>query len=79
MAFVGTKGVPCIIGGFETFVEEIATRLSKMGISCVVYSTSTTNQVSYDPPSNITPRRVPQNKRASARVKGGSEARRATI
>jgi len=60
VAYVGTMGIPSRYGGFETFVEEIATRLSKIGIRCVVYSTSTTNQASHDAPPNITLRRVPQ-------------------
>lgn len=60
VAYVGTMGIPCRYGGFETFVEEIATRLSKMGIRCVVYSTSATNQACYDAPPNVTLRRVPQ-------------------
>ena len=37
VAFVGTRGIPARYGGFETAVEEIATRLVAHGIEAVVY------------------------------------------
>jgi glycosyltransferase involved in cell wall biosynthesis len=37
IAFVGTMGIPARYGGFETCVEEVATRLAKKGHEVVVY------------------------------------------
>lgn len=37
VAFLGTRGIPARYGGFETAVEEIATRFVDLGIEPVVY------------------------------------------
>ena len=37
IAFVGTMGIPARYGGFETCVEEVATRLAKKGHEVTVY------------------------------------------
>lgn len=37
VAFVGTRGIPARYGGFETAVEELATRFVEHGFECVVY------------------------------------------
>jgi glycosyltransferase involved in cell wall biosynthesis len=37
IAFVGTMGIPASYGGFETCVEEVATRLAKKGHDITVY------------------------------------------
>jgi glycosyltransferase involved in cell wall biosynthesis len=37
IAILGTRGIPAHYGGFETFAEELATRLALVGNSVVVY------------------------------------------
>jgi glycosyltransferase involved in cell wall biosynthesis len=37
IAIIGTRGIPAKYGGFETFAEEIATRMAERGHSVVVY------------------------------------------
>jgi len=37
IAILGSRGIPAIIGGFETFAEEVATRLVKKGFEVTVY------------------------------------------
>jgi glycosyltransferase involved in cell wall biosynthesis len=37
IALVGTRGIPANYGGFETFAEEISTRLAALGHDVVVY------------------------------------------
>jgi glycosyltransferase involved in cell wall biosynthesis len=37
IALVGTRGIPANYGGFETFAEEISTRLAALGYDVVVY------------------------------------------
>src|SRR5579864_9035981 len=37
IAIVGTRGIPARYGGFETFAEELATRLVERGHSVTVY------------------------------------------
>ena len=37
IAIVGTRGIPARYGGFETFAEELATRLAQRGHSVTVY------------------------------------------
>jgi glycosyltransferase involved in cell wall biosynthesis len=37
IAYVGTMGIPARYGGFETCVEEVATRLAKKGHEIIVY------------------------------------------
>ena len=37
IALVGTRGIPANYGGFETFAEELATRLAARGHDVVVY------------------------------------------
>jgi glycosyltransferase involved in cell wall biosynthesis len=36
-AILGTRGIPAAYGGFETFAEQLATRLVKLGIDVTVY------------------------------------------
>ncbi|MFN3612879.1 DUF1972 domain-containing protein, partial [Tepidimonas sp.] len=38
MAILGCRGIPASYGGFETFAEEIATRLVKLGFRVTVYA-----------------------------------------
>ena len=38
IGFFGTRGIPAVYSGFETFVENITERLSKMGYDVTVYS-----------------------------------------
>lgn len=40
IAIMGIKGIPANYGGFETFVEEVALRLSKRGGRVTVYGRS---------------------------------------
>lgn len=40
IAILGCRGIPAIIGGFETFAEEVSTRLVKNGIDVTVYCES---------------------------------------
>jgi hypothetical protein len=40
IAFMGIRGIPARYGGFETFAEEIAPRLAKMGHDITVYGRS---------------------------------------
>jgi glycosyltransferase involved in cell wall biosynthesis len=37
IAIVGTRGIPANYGGFETFAEELSTRLAARGHDVVVY------------------------------------------
>jgi len=37
IAFLGLRGIPASYGGFETFVEEIGTRLARQGFDITVY------------------------------------------
>ena len=37
LAIVGTRGIPARYGGFETFAEELSTRLAARGHSVTVY------------------------------------------
>ena len=36
-AILGTRGIPARYGGFETFAEELSTRLAKRGHQVTVY------------------------------------------
>ncbi len=45
IALVGTRGIPASYGGFETFAEELATRLAARGRRVTVYCR--TNNISY--------------------------------
>ena len=45
VAIVGTRGIPANYGGFETFAEELATRLAARGHQVTVYGRS--NNVRY--------------------------------
>ena len=38
IGIVGTRGIPAKYGGFETFAQELCTRLVRNGIQCVVYA-----------------------------------------
>ncbi len=40
IAFIGQKGIPCIIGGVERYVEVLATGLAKVGYDVTVYGRS---------------------------------------
>lgn len=48
IAFVGTRGVPASYSGFETFVEELGTRLVERGHDVIVYCRS--HHVKYQEP-----------------------------
>ena len=37
IALLGTRGIPARYGGFETFAEELSTRLALLGHSVAVY------------------------------------------
>lgn len=41
IAILGTRGIPARYGGFETFAEQLATRLARRGHEVVVYCLST--------------------------------------
>src|SRR5438876_12400696 len=45
LAIVGTRGIPANYGGFETFAEELATRLVARGHDVCVYGRS--NNIRY--------------------------------
>jgi hypothetical protein len=36
IAILGTRGIPALYGGFETFAEQLSTRLIKRGVSVTV-------------------------------------------
>src|SRR5213082_2541987 len=38
IAILGTRGIPARYGGFETFAEELSTRLVERGHDVIVYS-----------------------------------------
>ena len=46
-AILGTRGIPARYGGFETFAEELSTRLVKRGHQVTVYSRERYSQDSY--------------------------------
>lgn len=49
LAILGTRGVPARYGGFETFAEQLATRLVSRGVDVTVYcpAQSSTKEVTY--------------------------------
>jgi glycosyltransferase involved in cell wall biosynthesis len=49
LAILGTRGIPANYGGFETFAEELATRLAARGHDVTVYGRS--NNISYPHPT----------------------------
>ena len=49
LAIVGTRGIPANYGGFETFAEELATRLAARGHDVTVYGRS--NNIRYSQPT----------------------------
>src|SRR2546427_6672525 len=49
LAIVGTRGIPANYGGFETFAEELSTRLVARGHDVTVYCRS--NNVSWREPA----------------------------
>src|SRR5215813_1393380 len=49
LAIIGTRGIPANYGGFETFAEELATRLAGRGHDVTVYCRS--NNVKYQQPT----------------------------
>lgn len=48
LAIIGTRGIPANYGGFETFAEELSTRLVARGHDVTVYCRS--NNIKYDRP-----------------------------
>src|SRR6185436_11153585 len=46
-AIVGTRGIPARYGGFETFAEELSTRLAARGHSVTVYCRERHPEASY--------------------------------
>src|SRR3989344_3204407 len=40
IAFIGVRGIPVVYSGFETFAEELSTRLIKRGHKVTVYCRS---------------------------------------
>jgi glycosyltransferase involved in cell wall biosynthesis len=49
LAIIGTRGIPANYGGFETFAEELATRLVSRGHEVIVYGRS--NNIRYPHPA----------------------------
>src|SRR3990172_13208632 len=49
IAILGTRGIPGNVGGFETFAEELSTRLVKRGHQVTVYGR--TNNIRYRQPT----------------------------
>ena len=47
IALVGTRGIPASYGGFETFAEELSTRLASRGHEVAVYCRSRHSEPSY--------------------------------
>lgn len=47
IAILGTRGIPACYGGFETFAEELSTRLAERGHQVTVYSRAPHNQSHY--------------------------------
>lgn len=47
VAIVGTRGIPAKYGGFETFAQELAPRLVKMGLEVFVYCPESDEQIPY--------------------------------
>src|SRR5882724_10472807 len=47
IALLGTRGIPARYGGFETFAEEISTRLSARGHQLTVYCREKHTEPSY--------------------------------
>lgn len=47
VALLGTRGIPANYGGFETFAEELSTRLVELGHSVTVYCREQHSQPSY--------------------------------
>lgn len=47
IAIVGTRGIPARYGGFETFAEELSTRLARRGHSVTVYCRGRQSQAVY--------------------------------
>ena len=47
IAILGTRGIPARYGGFETFAEELATRLAQRGHSVTVYCRERHNEAVY--------------------------------
>src|SRR5262249_40583245 len=48
LAIVGTRGIPANYGGFETFAEQLATRLVARGHDITVYGRSNYIRYPYD-------------------------------
>src|SRR5881296_854481 len=49
IALLGTRGIPANYGGFETFAEELSTRLAKRGHQVTVYGRS--NNIQFREPT----------------------------
>src|ERR1700675_4898069 len=49
LAILGTRGIPANYGGFETFAEELSTRLAARGHDVTVYGRS--NNIRYPYPT----------------------------
>src|SRR5688572_254206 len=49
VAILGTRGIPANYGGFETFAEELSTRLAARGHEVTVYGRS--NNIHYSAPT----------------------------
>ena len=47
IAIVGTRGIPACYGGFETFAEEVSTRLASQGMDITVWCDCSDSQVSH--------------------------------
>ena len=48
-AILGTRGIPARYGGFETFAEELSTRLAKRGHQVTVYCRERHSELTYHP------------------------------
>src|SRR5678810_936696 len=49
LAILGTRGIPARYGGFETFAEELSTRLAKRGHQVTVYCRERHSEPTYHP------------------------------
>ena len=47
IALLGTRGIPASYGGFETFAEELSTRLAARGHEVTVYCRERYSQTRY--------------------------------
>lgn len=68
IAILGTRGIPARYGGFETFAEQLSTRLVKLGFAVTVYAEAEQSeaQIQYWKGVNVQPITAPRWGAASA-------------